>query len=512
MELFGSFADGVALVEFQRELLARLPLADSVLSLLGYLWSPSFLDGLFDAHRGRCYEQDLTFPRLVELVRDALLVHDGSGRASFEAADARGELPVLAGSVYQKLARLPVAVSQALLRETACRLPELLPGAGAGGGGGGGDANDPPLPASLRGLEVVALDGKVLKHVHRRLKPLRPLQGRLLGGRVLVALAVRPGLALAMDGCEDAERNDCPLVPGAVAQVREKVARDVLFVADRQMCDLGLMALFTRRRDHFLVRHNRTLSFEPDPSRPPQHGTDAKGRSFVQEWGWAGAASQRSRRRYVRRITLARDGAAGEEDVALLTDLLDERAYPAADLLEAYRRRWGIEQVFQQVTEVFNLRHLIGTRPLALIFQAAFCLVLYNLTQVVRHYVAGAGGRAAAGSVSARKLFEDVTAEMTAWAKLGEPPVLTGHVRDLGLLAGGGGGGGAPAAAMRRHLRDRLGELWRPRWAKSPSRPRPPAAGQRRTVRVKGGRSSVWKVLQEHRERVATHKQKPRRC
>jgi hypothetical protein len=501
-------------VEFQRELLARLPLADSVLSLLGHLWSPSFLDGLFDAHRGRCYEQDLTFPRLVELVRDALLVHRGSGRASFEAADARGELPVLAGSVYQKLARLPVAVSQALLRETACRLPDLLPGAG-GGGGGGGDANDPPLPASLAGLEVVALDGKVLKHVHRRLRPLRPLQGRLLGGRVLVALAVRPGLALAMEGCEDAERNDCPLVPGAVAQVREQVAaRGVLFMADRQMCDLGLMALFTQRPgDHFLVRHNRTLSFEPDPARPPQRGTDARGRAFVQEWGWAGAAAQRSRRRYVRRVTLARDGAAGEEDVALLTDLLDERAYPAADLLEAYRRRWGIEQVFQQVTEVFNLRHLIGTRPLALIFQAAFCLVLYNLTQVVRHYVAGAGGRAAAGAVSARKLFEDVTAEMTAWAKLGQTPVLTGHVRDLGLLlpAGGGGDPAAAAAAMRRHLRERLGNLWRPRWAKSPSRgPRP--AGQRRTVRVKGGRSSVWKILQEHRERVATHKQKPKRC
>src|SRR4051794_29218131 len=295
MEFVCSFADGVALVEFQRELLARLPLADSVLSLLGYLWSPSFLDGLFDAHRGRCYEQDLTFPRLVELVRDALLVHHGSGRASFEAADARGELPVLAGSVYQKLARLPVAVSQALLRETACRLPELLPGAG----GGGGDANDPPLPASLGGLEVVALDGKVLKHVHRRLKPLRPLQGRLLGGRVLVALAVRPGLALALDGCEDAERNDCPLVPGAVAQVRATVGRGVLFVADRQMCDLGLMALFAERHgDHFLVRHNRTLSFEPDPARPARRGTDPRGRPFVQEWGWAGAASQKSRRRY----------------------------------------------------------------------------------------------------------------------------------------------------------------------------------------------------------------------
>src|SRR4051812_43411611 len=107
MEFVCSFADGVALVEFRRELLARLPLADSVLSLLGYLWSPSFLDRLFDAHRGRCYEQDLTFPRLVELVRDALLVHRCSGRASFAAAAGHEDLPVLPGSVYQKPGRLP---------------------------------------------------------------------------------------------------------------------------------------------------------------------------------------------------------------------------------------------------------------------------------------------------------------------------------------------------------------------------------------------------------------------
>lgn len=486
-------------MEFQRELLARLPLADSVLSLLGYLWNPSFLDHLFDKHRGRCYEQDLTFPRLVELVRDALLIHHGSGRASFEAAaEARDEgLPVLVGSVYQKLARLPLTLSQALLRESASELPALLPPPTRADA----DAHC-PLPESLRDLEAVALDGKVLKHVHRRLKPLRPLQGKLLGGRVLVALAMRSGLALAMNACEDAERNDCPLVPGAVEQVRAKVPRDVLFIADRQMCDLGLMALFTQRPgDHYLIRCNRTLSFEPDPARPPQHGADVQGRAFVQEWGWAGAASQKSRRRYVRRITLAR--GPDQEDVIVVTDLLDEQAYPAADLLEAYLQRWGIERMFQQVTEVFNLKHLIGTRPRAIIFQSAFCFVLYNLIQVVRCHVARAGERAAQ-SVSTRKLFQDVTAEMTAWSKLGETPVLLQHVRELNVA-------GNPVA-MRQHLQRRLGKLWRDRWDKCPSRPRPATTGQRRTVRAKGGRSSVWKVLQEHQERVAKHKQKMRRC
>ena len=480
-------------MEFQRELLARLPLADAVLSLLGFLWSDSFLDRLFDEHRGRCYEQGLTFPRLVELVRDALLIHHGSGRASFETAEERQALPVLVGSVYQKLARVPLAVSQALLRETACRLPALLPSVAM-------PAAPSPLPASLGGLAVVALDGKVLKHVPRRLKPLRKLQGKLLGGRVLVALAMRPGLAIAMNASLDAERNDCPLVPDAVRQVRGQVADDILFMADRQMCDLGLMALFTLRQDHFLIRYNRTLSFEPDPARPPRHGTDARGRRFVQEWGWAGAPSQRGRRRYVRRISLAREGGAAA-DVILVTDLLDERQHPAEDLLEAYLQRWGIEQVFQQVTEVFNLRHLIGTRPRAIIFQAALCFVLYNLTQVVRCHVARAGG-CAAESVSTQKLFEDVEAELTAWSKLGATAALTQHVRALNLADN--------PVAMRRHLQRRLGGLWRDRWIKSPSRPQPP--GQRRTVRVKGGRSSVWKVLQEHQRGVTKPEQKQRRC
>ena len=114
---------------FQRELLARLPLADSVLSVLGFVFNRSFLQELFGQHRGRCYEsqEGLSFPDLVDLVRDALLVHQGSGRASFQAAEERGDLPVLVGSVYQKLSRLPVELSMALLSRGCCHLGQLLP-------------------------------------------------------------------------------------------------------------------------------------------------------------------------------------------------------------------------------------------------------------------------------------------------------------------------------------------------------------------------------------------------
>ena len=104
-------------------------------------------------------------------------------------------------------------------------------------------------------------------------------------------------------------------------------------------------------------------------------GTDAQGRSFRDEWGWLGAANH-PKRRSVRQITLQR---LGETDVVLVTDLLEADRYPAVELLDHYLQRWGIEQVFQKVTEVFHLQGLIGSTPKATIFQFAFCLVLYNL-------------------------------------------------------------------------------------------------------------------------------------
>jgi len=77
-----------------------------------------------------------------------------------------------------------------------------------------------------------------------------------------------------------------------------------------------------------------------------------------------------------------------QDDVILVTDLLDADAYPAQDLLWLYSERWGIERMFQQVTEVFGLQGLIGGTPQACIFQFAFCLLLYNMIQVVRGYLA----------------------------------------------------------------------------------------------------------------------------
>ena len=104
------------------------------------------------------------------------------------------------------------------------------------------------------------------------------------------------------------------------------------------------------------------------------------GDRIVQEWGWLGKVAKADRL-YVRRITKhLPDG----KELGVVTDLLDEVKYPAEAMLATYQSRWGIETVFHQITDVFSLRHLIGTMPKAVLFQLSFCLLLYNALQVVR--------------------------------------------------------------------------------------------------------------------------------
>jgi hypothetical protein len=433
-----------------------------------------FLDGLFEAHRGRCYQDALRFPTLVYLVRDALLVHDGSARRSFVRAQEAGELPVAVASAYAKLSRLPVALSEALLAEGSRRLAALMPEGVAAGR---------EVPASLGGFEVVAVDGKKAKRAAKRLKPCRGLPGALLGPKLLVALPIRTGLPWAMAVDEDGEANDVPLVPALLPRARRGLdpARPVLWVADAQFCDLNLPGLFTRHGGHFLLRWSGRLHFHADPGRPPEPGTDARGRPFVQEWGWVGSERD-ARRRYVRRVTLSRTGGGGGEgEVAVLTDLTDADDYPACDLLEAYLMRWGIERVFQQVTEVFGLKKLIGAGTRAMAFQAALCLLLYGTIQVARAYAARAGG-VEAERVSGEQLFYDATHELIAWAKAGDPAHAAARLAAP-----------TPAPLLRRRLADWVGSRWTPRWLKAVNKN--PRKKQPKATRS-GAHTSIWRVLQ----------------
>ena len=247
----------------------------------------------------------------------------------------------------------------------------------------------------------------------KRLKPLQGRKGGVLGGKALVALELRRGVAVAMATDADGETNDAKLVPALLPQVREHVAGVRLWVADRQFCDLTQTAAFTRGRIIFSCAIIPRPPSVPMRRGPRSRGQDAQGRGWVEDWGWLGC-EQAKQRRFVRRITLFRPG---EETIILLTDLLDAVQFPANDLLALYLARWSIERVFQQITEVFHLQTLIGTTPQGTVFQCAFCLLLYNMVQVVRAYVATAQARPVE-TLSTELLFDDVHRQLVAVTEL----------------------------------------------------------------------------------------------
>jgi hypothetical protein len=460
--------------DFDREVLSRLPLAEAVLSLWQFLCADDCLDDLYDRHRGRTYQKKITFPLMAQLVRDALLEPEGSGHKSFCHAQQDGSLEAVLSSTYDKLGHLPFAVSEAFLAEGANRLRQVFPDAE-------GAAHNDPLPLSLRDFEVIVVDGKVVKRVPRRLKPARQRKGGLLGGKGLAALHLRSGLALALATDPDGEANDAKLVPALLPQVRSRLQGPRLWLADRQFCDLTQTAAFTAEDDdHFVVRYHSKVHFCPDPSRPVWHGQDSQGRVYEQEWGWLGREGNKARRS-VRRITLHR---VGEEDIILVTDLVDAARYPAEDLLALYQARWGIERVFQKITEVFHLNRLIATTPEGTLFQLSFCLLLYNMIQVVRGYVAMGQGRAVE-TISTELLFADVAKQMMALHEL----VATDRL--LGLLPSV-----SCAAGLRQRLHELLGSVWSALWIKSVSKGRKPPVAKK----GKRDHTSIYRLLNAHRQ------------
>lgn len=451
---------------FSREALARLPLAEAVLRLWRWCADEDFLQGLYQCWRGRSYEKVLSFPVLVDLVADALLKHNGSARQSFERAAEVDALPTSMVAAYGKLRRIPIALSEAFLTECTQRLGAVMPA-----------LTEKRLPPSLEGYQAVIIDGKTIKRLAKRLKPLRGKTGGVVGGKAVVALSLNSGLALAMRAHPDGHANEVRLLPKLIPEVRRLVTDNRLWIGDRAYSYPELLKKLAGEEDHFVIRLRSDITFTPAKDCRVRRGHDSRGRGIREQWGRLGRPTGRHHID-VRRITLDR---GDEEPVVVVTNLLNAQCYPASDILELYLSRWGIERAFQQVTEVFGLSHLIGSSPEASVFQFSFCLVLYNMLQVVRATLASNEHRAVE-TISTEKVFVDVREQLIAWGLLIGPRATVETWTDPQ----------GPDHVSRR-LAILLKSAWTPRWTKAPPRKRksPPAPRSTRT------HLSAHQVIQE---------------
>ena len=164
---------------------------------------------------------------------------------------------------------------------------------------------------------------------------------------------------------------------------------------------------------------------------------------------------------------------------------MDADAYPAGDLLQVYLERWGIERMFQQVTEVFHLKSLIGSSPRATVFQASFCFLLYNVIQVMKAYIAE-GQQMSPKEISSEMLFEDVHRQLTAWTEMLDDRATVALLSTTWT-----------ASQVVRRLQSLLHGQWSELWRKTKNKKPPPPHPKKKYP--KGGHTSVYRVIRDAR-------------
>ncbi len=217
--------------------------------------------------------------------------------------------------------------------------------------------------------------------------------------------------------------------------------------------------------------------------KPVHKGVDSQGRRYHEEWGHLG--KDKKRRIYVRRITLFRDDG---DDVILITNLLNAEQYPATDVLDVYLLRWGIERVFQQVTEVFHLQQLISSSPEGTVFQFSFCTLLYNMIQVVRGYISHSQ-RISPEKISTEKLFNDIHRELISLSTLADRESVIDYFQPVGN-----------AAELKLRLEELFSDVWEDHWIKSKKKKAPKASKKKTTIN--GGHTSIFRIIRDAKRKA----------
>ena len=79
------------------------------------------------------------------------------------------------------------------------------------------------------------------------------------------------------------------------------------------------------------------------------------------------------------RVRLVRNVAPNGEQRVLMTNLFDQKLYPASCFAELYHKRWGIEEAFKRLKHRLNLEHVTGLTQQAVAQDVAAKIVCDNL-------------------------------------------------------------------------------------------------------------------------------------
>ena len=352
--------------EILQRFIQAAPVAVLVRATLGRILADTTLDGLFNRVARAQYTRELTFGTLVKLM---VKVTFGTHRSVHAAYRHTEGIPVSITAVYDKLAGVETAVSEALVQETAQAMSELL------------TALPWPQEDAIGGLRLRTLDGNFLAGTEHRLACLRANGAAALPGMSLVVRDGRTGLLTNIVPCEDAYTSERSLYP----EILSLAQADDLWMSDRNFCTLDYLVGFAERGAYFLVRHHAGTHLQA-LAEEKYIGENSTGKIYEQT---VCASSLECRCVIVKLNEPLRDGTT---EIRLLTNVPVAKA-EASQLATLYRTRWQIESAFQDLTvslccEIDTLGY-----PKAALFAFALACVAYNLLVVTQAVLKGGQGK-----------------------------------------------------------------------------------------------------------------------
>ncbi len=441
------------------------PIAVMARAVLEGILDPQHIDQLFARTAQRQYTNELLFSTLVDLMARVVLRQEPSVYAAYRKLEE--QIPVSDQSVYNKLQHVELAVSAALVEDSARRIAPVI------------TALHAALPPLVPGYRVRFLDGNHLAATEHRVEELRRTWAAPLPGIALAILDQEHMTVTQVVLAEDGQAQERSVLEEVYPLVQP---RDI-WVADRNFCTLGFLLAIRGRGGFLVVRQHGKLPVQLLGKRKPK-GRCATGRLYEQQVQLRDAEGKPVN---LRRVTVVLDQPTrdGDTELHILTNL--PAKVPTKKVAETYRKRWTIEGLFFDVSQTLSCEIDTLCYPKAALF--AFCLGLLasNAVALLKAALrAEHGEEVVSQRLSAYYLALEIR-QTYAGMMVAIPAAHWQVFRDLSATA---------LARLLRYLASHVSLL---RYRKTPRGPKKPPP-QRRRYR-NGEHISTAKVIAERRRR-----------
>ncbi len=317
------------------------------------------LNDLFEQHRVRQYEYQVSFADLTTSVADVVLGFSENFNQAYRRH--KDELGVSCASFYEKLSNTELPVSEAVVRHSADRAAELQ------------DALDMPPWEGLPGYRVFSIDGNHLQESEKRLAPLRDIEDAPLPGTIVARSEHQRMLLDRAYLLDDAHAQESTTHKRIAADLESK---DVI-IGDRQQCVLAFLKDIDEAGAYFLIRQHGRFQGVLVDSRQLIGETD-RGVVYEQEIRTDDSLDAQSMRRIT--IVLNRPTEKGDDEVHLLTNL---PRFKATRLSDMYLLRWEEENAFYYLTTTLTCEAKSVGNPRAALLLFCIAMLAWNVRQVL---------------------------------------------------------------------------------------------------------------------------------